>query len=415
MKVVIAPDKFKGSLRATEVAHAIAEGVRRAVPDAQIELCPIADGGEGTVAALVEATGGELITHRVTGPLPEMKVDATFGMLGPSSCSRTSTSSVESRACSPSSAIEGERRAISPATRGEEDPTAVIEMAAASGLHLLRREQYDPMATTTFGTGELMVEAVRRGAKRILLGIGGSATTDGGIGALQACGFPVLLEDGEPTSMTEPLCGQDLARVVLIKHGRGGPIDGIPIDVACDVTNPLFGPNGAARIFGPQKGATPQQVNELDQMLQQLATRTGKLMEAQTPGAGAAGGLGFGLIAFAGAKLRPGVEIVIEATKLRERLRGADLCITGEGCYDATTLQGKAPIGVARVCEQLNVKCCLLAGRIDDIHRSVKDGPDPFLGYFALSPPATPEKAMTHAVELLSKEAEKILKIFRQR
>jgi glycerate kinase len=284
-------------------------------------------------------------------------------------------------------------------------------MAAASGLHLLRREQYDPMATTTFGTGELMVEAVRRGAKRILLGIGGSATTDGGIGALQACGFPVLLEDGEPTSMTEPLCGQDLARVVLIKHGRGGPIDGIPIEVACDVTNPLFGPNGAARVFGPQKGATPDQVELLDHLLEQLATRTGKRAEAQTPGAGAAGGLGFGLIAFAGAVLRPGVDIVIAATKLRERLRGADLCITGEGRFDPTSLGGKTPIGVLRACQDAGVACALIAGAIAEI--------DPAeLGFFdaqSLSASASPAQAMEHTARLLSERAEVILKLFRQR
>ncbi len=384
MKVVIAPDKFKGSLSAENVAQAIARGVRNAAPDAEIDLCPMADGGEGTAAALVAATGGQLITHRVTGPLPEMKVDATFGML-------------------PISA--GQR----PAHPREQ--TAVIEMASASGLHLLRRDQYDPMATTTFGTGELMVEAVRRGAKRILLGIGGSATTDGGIGALQACGFPVLLKDGEPTSMTEPLCGQDLSRVVLIKHGRGGPLDGIPIDVACDVTNPLFGPNGAARVFGPQKGGTREQIEQLDQMLQELATRTGKLTEAQTPGAGAAGGLGFGLIAFAGAKLRPGVDIVIEATKVRDRVRGADLCITGEGRFDQTSLGGKTPMGVLRVAQEMRARSALIAGVIANV--------DPIEAGFAsaqpLSPPASPDEAMQRASQLLAMHAEQIVKLLRQR
>ena len=381
MKVVIAPDKFKGSLSAAEVASAIGEGVRRAAPDAEIDLCPMADGGEGTVAALVAATGGELITHRVTGALPEMKVDATFGLIA---------------------IAAGQRPA---------EHVAVIEMASASGLHLLRRDQYDPMATTTFGTGELMVEAVKRGAKRILLGIGGSATTDGGIGALQACGFPVLLEDGEPTSMTEPLCGQDLARVVLIKHGRGSPIDGIPIEVACDVTNPLFGPNGAARIFATQKGATPAQVEELDHLLERLATRTGHLADAQMPGAGAAGGLGFGLIAFAGATLRPGVDIVIEATKLRERLHAADLCITGEGKFDRTSLGGKTPMGVLRLCQESNVACALIAGVIGDAN-PIDAG---FRAAESLSPPASLEDAMHHGAELLSRHAEQILKVFRQR
>jgi glycerate kinase len=376
MKVVIAPDKFKGSLSAADVAQAIAVGVRRAMPDAQIDLCPMADGGEGTVAALVAATGGDFITHRVTGPLPEMKVDATFGMLGNASV-----------------------------------PTAVIEMASASGLHLLRRDQYDPMATTTFGTGELMVEAVKRGAKRILLGIGGSATTDGGIGALQACGFPVLLEDGEPTSMSEPLCGQDLSRVVLIKHGRGSPLDGIPIEVACDVTNPLFGAQGAAHVFGPQKGGTLQQIEQLDEMLKQLAIRTGHLREAEMPGAGAAGGLGFGLVAFAGAQLRPGIEIMIEAAKLRDRLRGADLCITGEGRFDSTSLGGKTPMGVLGICKEANVRCALIAGVISRVNPSEIG----FAAFETLSPPASLDEAIEHAAELLPQRAELVVKAFGQR
>ena len=187
MKLVIAPDKFKGCLNARQVAEAIAAGVRDARPDARIDLCPMADGGEGTVDALVAATGGRTLTRRVTGPLPEMKVDAPFGILG-----------------------DGE--------------TAVVEMAAASGLHLLKPDQYDPMATTTFGTGELLMAAAEMGVKRIILGIGGSATIDGGIGCAQACGLPVLLEGGEPVAMTEPLCGRDLESVLLVKHGRLTPV-----------------------------------------------------------------------------------------------------------------------------------------------------------------------------------------------
>src|SRR5437763_14852044 len=224
MRLVIAPDKFKGCLSADEVARAIADGARRADPSIEIDSCPLADGGEGTVAALVAATGGTLVTRRVTGPLPEMKVDATFGVLG---------------------------------DRPGEPRTAVVEMAAASGLALLRPDQYDPLATTTFGTGELIRAAAEMGVRNILLGIGGSATVDGGIGCAQGAGLPVLLRDGEPTSPTEPLCGRDVERVELVKHGRGSPVDGVTITVACDVTNPLFGPPGAAPVFGPQKGATP--------------------------------------------------------------------------------------------------------------------------------------------------------------
>lgn len=329
MKIVIAPDKFKGSLSAAQVAHAIAGGIRAAWPEAELDLCPMADGGEGTVDALVAATGGTLLTRRVMGPLAEMRVDATLGLLG-----------------------DGE--------------TAVIEMAAASGLALVPPADRNPMNTTTFGTGQLLMAAARAGARRCILGIGGSATIDAGIGAAQACELPVILEAGEPVAMTEPLCGRDLDSVVLIKHGRGSLIERMRISVACDVTNPLFGPRGAAPIFGPQKGATPEQVRSLDDSLRNLAVRTGKLAEAMIPGAGAAGGLGFGMLAWFGAALHSGIDIVLDATRLRHRLAGADLCITGEGRLDVQTLHGKAPLGVARLCRDLGVPCIALAGALGD-------------------------------------------------
>ena len=325
MRVIIAPDKFKGSLSADQVARAIARGLR----DAEIDACPVADGGEGTVAALVAATNGRFETRTVTGPLPDMRVDATLGILG-------------------------------------NTHTAVIEMSAASGLALLPPEDRDPMRTTTYGTGELLLHAAKLGAKEIILGIGGSATVDGGIGCAQAAGQPVILDQIGPADPHEPLVGEDLRRVVLIKHARGSPLDRVKITVASDVTNPLFGPNGAARIFGPQKGATPQQVEELDALLKQLATRCGKLAEAETPGAGAAGGLGFAMLAFFNATLRPGFDIVADAVHLRDRLRGADLCITGEGRLDASSLGGKAAVGVARVCKELSVPCVAIVGSADD-------------------------------------------------
>ncbi len=176
----------------------------------------------------------------------------------------------------------------------------------------------------------------------------------------------MILEEGEPVSLTEPLTGADLARVVLIKHGRGSPVERVGITVACDVSNPLFGPNGAAAVYGPQKGATPEQIRELDSMLEQLARRCGKLAEAEVPGAGAAGGLGFAMLAFFGATLRSGIKIVIEATRLGERLKGADLCITGEGSLDGSSLHGKTPIGVAGVCKSLGVPCVAIAGKLGD-------------------------------------------------
>jgi glycerate kinase len=329
MRIVIAPDKFKGCLTAPQVCDAIVRGIRMTSPDAEIDLCPMADGGEGTVAALVAATGGRFETRRVTGPLPEMKVDATFGVSG-------------------------------------DGQTAVIEMAAASGLALLRLEDRNPLNTTTFGTGELLMHAAKLGVTKILLGIGGSATTDAGIGCAQACGLPVILEGGQPVSPTEPLCGRDLPSVVLVKHGRGSPVERLRITVACDVTNPLYGPTGAAHVFAPQKGATPEQVRELDDSLRALAERLGKTKEAATAGAGAAGGLGFGMLAFFNATLRPGVEIVIEATNLRRRLANADLCITGEGRLDAQSLSGKTPIGVARLCREVGVPCIAIVGAKGD-------------------------------------------------
>ena len=330
MKIVIAPDKFKGSLTAPQAAAAIARGIGSTRPAATLDLCPVADGGEGSVDALVVATGGRMERRRVTGPLPWMKVEAAFGVLG-------------------------------------DGKTAVVEMAAASGLALLDPADRDPLATTTFGTGELLVAAATLpGVEHVVLAIGGSATCDAGIGCAQACGLPVILEGGQPVALTEPLCGRDLPAVVLVKHGRGSPVERVRLTVACDVTNPLYGPDGAAPVFGPQKGGTPAVVRELDDSLRSLALRLGKVAEAQTHGAGAAGGLGFGMLAFFGATLRPGFQIVADATRLAERLRGADLCITGEGRLDASSFSGKAPIGVARLCKELGVPCVALVGSLGD-------------------------------------------------
>ena len=375
MRIVIAPDKFKGCLTAPQACDAIARGVRRADPSAQIDLCPMADGGEGTIDALMAATTGQFETRAVTGPLPEMTVRATFGLLG------------------------GGR-------------TAVIEMASASGLALLKPEDRNPLNTTTFGTGQLLVEAAKLGVGEILLGIGGSATTDAGIGCTQACGLPVILDGGAPVAPTEPLCGRDLDSVVLVKHGRGSPVERVKITVACDVTNPLYGPNGAAFVFGPQKGATPDQVRQLDDSLRRLAQRLGRTDVANAPGAGAAGGLGFGMLAFFGATLRPGVQIVIDAVDLRGRLKGADLCITGEGRLDAQSLSGKAPVGVARLCKVLGVPCVALVGAkgegadaaLDEGIRSIhpiQDGSMPL------------EESLRNADRLLSDAAAEAVRSFR--
>jgi glycerate 2-kinase len=370
MRIVVAPDKFKGCLSAAGVADAMERGLRRAAPEAEIDRCPMADGGEGTVEALVGATGGLFVVRRVTGPLPEMKVDARFGILG-------------------------------------DGGTAVIEMSAASGLALLRREDLDPTRTTTFGTGELLMAAAQMGVSRIVLGIGGSATIDGGVGCAQACGLPVILEGGETVSAGEPLVGADVHRVVLIKNGRGSIIERVRIEVACDVTNPLCGQDGAAMVYGPQKGATPAQIRELDAALMQLARRTGKLDQANLPGAGAAGGLGFGMAAFFGAALKSGVEIVMDAVRLRDRLKSADLCVTGEGRFDSQSLRGKAVGGVAGMCKQLGVPCVVLAGSVD---QKVDFSGLGIIGAYGVNGKSVElEESIKNAAELISTASENIL------
>lgn len=375
MRIVLAPDKFKGCLSAPGVVAAMARGVLRADPAAQIDLCPMADGGEGTVAALVEATSGEIRATRVTGPLAEMKVDAQWGMLG-------------------------------------DGTTAVVEMAAASGLALLPEADRNPMATTTYGVGELLMAAANAGAKTIILGIGGSATVDGGIGCAQACGLPVLMEGGEPVAPGEPLTGADVQRVVLVKHGRGSPIERIRIVVACDVTNPLCGPTGAAYVFGPQKGATPEQVKSLDAALLQLAQRCNKMDVARMPGAGAAGGLGFGMAAFFGATLQSGIKIVADAVKLTDRLHRADLCLTGEGRLDAQSLSGKTIAGVAAACRAAQVPCLAVAG-------SVEPADYPAAGITAAfsicAHPMSLQEAIAQAEHLIAQTTENAVRAFMAR
>jgi glycerate kinase len=373
MKILIAPDKFKGSLTAAQAADAIAQGLRRADPAVQLDLCPIADGGEGTVDALVSATGGRLVFQQVIGPLPGLSVNAAFGLLG-------------------------------------DGHTAVIEMAAASGLHLLRNDQRNPLNTTTYGTGQLLMAALQLGVNKIILGIGGSATTDGGLGCAQACGAVIHLEGGESrTANDPPLVGNDVARVTAVEmHGRAA--HATKILVACDVTNPLYGPDGAAVVYGPQKGATPDQVRQLDAALEQLARRLNQTALAHAPGAGAAGGMGFGMLAFFDAAIRPGIDIILDAVRLAERLRQADLCITGEGRLDAQSLSGKAPIGVARLCKTLNVPCIALAGSIaDDIEPALREG---LTACFSICPgPLSIEEAMRQAPRLLSDSAANLLRV----
>jgi glycerate 2-kinase len=373
MLVVIAPDKFKGSLTALEAAQAMARGVRAAAPDAAIDLVPMADGGEGTVDALVAATNGSYRDAQVTGPLGEPVV-ARFGLLG-------------------------------------DGHTAVVEMAAASGLVMVRPPDRNPLVTTTRGTGELLLAAIAAGAKRVIIGIGGSATNDGGAGLGQALGFRLLDADG----CELPPGGGSLGRLARIdKSGRSRALEGVEIAVACDVTNPLVGPDGASAVYGPQKGATPEMVAALDRNLAHFAAivhRDLGVSIADLPGSGAAGGLGGGLVAFAGGRLERGITLVIEAVKLGERLAGADLCLTGEGALDAQSAFGKTAVGVARLARSLGCPTLALAGMIGPGAESVlAHGVD---AYFSIcSRPMSLDEAIGDASPLLALAAEQALRAF---
>lgn len=324
MKLVIAPDSFKESLSALDVAEAIADGFRAIFPDADIVTLPVADGGEGTVEAMVAATGGRIVTLPVTGPLGR-PVEAFYGITG-------------------------------------DGTTAVVEMAAASGLMLVPPEKRDPRVTTTFGVGEILKAALDAGARRFIVGIGGSATNDGGAGMLQALGARLLDADGRDL----PPGGAALARLARIDlAGLDARLRDARIDVACDVDNPLVGPKGASAVFGPQKGATPAIVAELDAALTTYAAVIARDLGAAVadrPGAGAAGGLGAGFAGVLGATLKPGVDIVLDAVGLDAIVRDADLVVTGEGRMDFQTVHGKTPIGVARVAKRHGKPVIALAG-----------------------------------------------------
>lgn len=310
MKIVIAPDSFKESLTALEVAEAIETGFKRIYPDAEYVKVPMADGGEGTVQSLVDVLQGKLIEVDVTAPLGD-KTTAFFGLSG-------------------------------------DGKTAIIEMAAASGLHLVPQDQRNPLKTTSFGTGELIKTALEQGVEHIILGIGGSATNDGGVGMLQALGVQCLNQQQENIGFG----GEQLGQITKIDMSRLDPrLHKVHFSVACDVDNPLCGEKGASATFGPQKGATPDMVQQLDVALQHFSDiieRDLGLNIRDQQGAGAAGGMGGGLLLLPNVKLQSGVQIVIHTLNLSEKMQGADLVITGEGRMDSQTIHGKTPIGVAK-------------------------------------------------------------------
>ena len=328
MYIVVAPQSLKGSLDAQEVGQAIAEGIRRVWSNADIRVVPVADGGEGTVQALVAATGGKVMRVLVTGPLVEQVV-ANYGMLG-----------------------------------GDQSETAVIEMAAAAGLPLVPPGQRDPRKTTTRGVGEMMQAAMAAGAKRLLIGIGGSATNDGGAGMAQALGVQLLDDQGNEL----PVGGAALAHLARIDVTNLDPrLKDMEIQVASDVTNPLCGPEGATAVYGPQKGATPAMVQELDTALAhygELLRRDVGADVMNTPGAGAAGGLGAGLLAFAHAHLVPGAHLVLKTLDFATTIKGAALVLTAEGRLDSQTAYGKAVGAVAQTAKAAGAWVVALAGSV---------------------------------------------------
>ena len=356
MRVLIAPDSFKECLPAAAVASAMAEGVLSARPDAQVDLCPMADGGEGTVDAMVAATGGKTMFADVYDPLGG-PIRARFGLLG--------------RPVQPALPGQLGLAAAAPLAQGQGTPAArggsivaVIEMAAASGLTLVPPELRDPLRTTTFGTGQLILAALDAGARQILIGIGGSATCDGGCGCAQALGVVFTDSRGQPCVCG--LAGGGLADICGIDMAARDPrIADARLRVACDVRNPLLGPNGAAAVYAPQKGATAEAVEKLEAGLANLADAIRRelgLDVADLDGAGAAGGLGAGLVALAGATLERGVDVVAEAVGLARRLAWADLCLTGEGSLDAQSAAGKTAVGVADLARNAGVPVICIAG-----------------------------------------------------
>ncbi|WOD65870.1 glycerate kinase (plasmid) [Niallia taxi] len=373
MKIVLAPDSFKESLSALQVAESIERGFKQVLPNAEYVKVPMADGGEGTVQSLVDATGGRIIKKTVTGPLGEA-AEAFFGILG-------------------------------------NEKTAVIEMAAASGLHLVPATKRNPLLTTTRGTGEMIAAALDYNVNHIIIGIGGSATNEGGAGMARALGTRFLNSDGqeigEGGGALSDLAAIDLSRL-------DSRLADVKIEVACDVDNPLIGPKGASAIYGPQKGATPVIVNQLDENLAHYAAIIEKdlgVKIADVPGAGAAGGLGGGLLAFMQAKLSRGVDIVMEAAKLSDIIAGADLVITGEGKIDGQTIFGKTPIGVAKTAKKHGVPVIGIAGNVasdsDVVHEYGIDA------IFSIVPGAVSlQEAFLHADEFVERTARNIAAVW---
>ena len=375
MKIVIAPQSFKGSVSALQAAQAIQRGALAASPDATTVLVPVADGGDGTLEVLVDSTGGRIFRSIVTGPLGHA-VEASWGVLG-------------------------------------DGQTAIIEMARASGLAMVPHRRRNPRTTTTYGTGEVIKEAMDRGFTRIIVGLGGSATNDAGMGMATALGARFLDEEGKPLARG----GASLARLARIETGGLHPsLAQVSIIGATDVTNPLCGPSGASAIFGPQKGATPEMVAELDGALANFARVARRdlgvdFLEGDYPGAGAAGGLGAGLMAFAGGRLQSGIDMVCEVLGFEEQVRDADLVITGEGRADLSSIYDKAPVGVARKASSHDVPTIILAGSLGDGYQELYS--NGIAGVVSIADrPMTFERSLSRTEELLEGAAERTIRLW---
>jgi glycerate kinase len=378
LKIVIAPDSFKGDMTAKEAAAAIEAGVKQAVPDADCVKVPMADGGEGTVQSLVDATNGRLITETVTGPL-NTPVQAAYGLLG-------------------------------------DGTTAVIEMSAASGIQYIDHTTANPLITTTYGTGELIRAALDQGVQKIILGIGGSATNDGGAGMAQAIGAHLR----DATQHELPFGGGALGQLATIDCSEIDPrIAQTEFLIASDVTNPLVGPTGASAVFGPQKGATPAMVQELDTDLAHYAAVLKQTLGydlAAQPGAGAAGGLGAGLLAFTPAEMQRGIDIVVQYAGLKEKAAGADLVITGEGGIDFQTKFGKTPYGVAKATKSVapHAPVVVVAGNVGKGVETLYQA-DAIDAIFAIVPGVeTLKEALANGPQNLQRTTENIMRLVKQ-
>ncbi|MER2495454.1 glycerate kinase [Vibrio neptunius] len=374
MKIVIAPDSFKESLTAVEVAQSIQMGLERVWPDAEFLQVPVADGGEGTVQSLIDATSGQKVFTEITGPLGET-VQACYGVLG-------------------------------------DGKAAVIEIAEASGLHLVPAEKRDPKITSSFGTGELIKHALSQGISRLIVGLGGSATNDAGAGMLAALGVTFIDKTGEEFV---PVGGASLANLARVDTSKLEPrLHQCEVVVACDVDNPLCGALGASAVFGPQKGATEQDVTLLDQSLEIFGQVTEKNVGVDVltaAGAGAAGGMGAALLGYANAVLKPGIEIVLDTVKLESKLIGANLVITGEGKIDDQTVHGKTPVGVAKLAKQFNLPVIAIAGCTGSHFQAVYEhGIDAV--YACLPRPMSLQEAFHEAASNLANVAENVARTY---